>query len=59
MTLSFRTDRGQTQIRLFAIPSASFGQKILWFSSFVLILGSLQQSFLASENLGTLQYSEY
>ena len=35
---------------------ASFGQNILWFDLFVWILGSLQQSFLASESLGTLRY---
>ena len=72
MILSFRTDRSrqtvQTQIRLllgavwsgsslFAIPFASFGQNILWFGLFVWILGSLQQSFLVCENLGTLRYS--
>ena len=70
MTLSFWTDiwnsadQDQTAPRgavwsgssLFAIPFASFGQIILWFGLFVWVLGSLQQSFLASENLGTLQY---
>ena len=58
----------QTQIRLLleeqslgAVWSGSslfaiLGQNILWFGLFVWILGSLQQSFLASENLGTLRY---
>ena len=41
---------------LFAIPFAAFGQNILRFDLFVWILGSLQQSFLASENLETLRY---
>ena len=40
---------------LFAIPFASFGQNALWFGLFVWILCSLQQSFLVSENLGTLR----
>ena len=40
---------------LFAIPFSHDGQNILLFGPFVWILGSLQQSFLASENLGTLR----
>ena len=73
MTLSFRTDRSgrtvQTQIRLlleevwsgsslFAIPFAPFRQNNQRFSLFVWILGSLQQKYLVSENLGTLRYVE-
>ena len=69
MTLSFRTDRSwqtvQTQIRpllwsgssLFAIPLASSWLNTLRCGLFVRILGTLQQSFLASENLGTLRYT--
>ena len=53
MTLSFRTDRSgqtvQTQIRLLLEE-----QEHLGFGLFFLILGRLQQRFLASENLGTL-----
>ena len=41
---------------LFAIPFASFRRNTLWFGFFVWISGRLQQSFLASENLGTLWY---
>ena len=40
---------------LFAIPFAPFWQNNLRFSLFVRILGSLQQKFLVSKNLGTLQ----
>ena len=41
---------------LFAIPFPSFWWNTLRFGLFVIILGRLQQSFLASENLGTLRY---
>ena len=44
---------------LFAIPLASFWWNTLRFGLFVWILGRLQQSFLESENLGTLQYVTY
>ena len=47
---------GQKGSSLFAIPFAIFGQNIQWFGLFVWILGSLQQWFLASENLRTLRY---
>ena len=40
---------------LFAIPFASFWQSTLRFGLSVWILGRLQQSFMVSENLGTLQ----
>ena len=73
MTLSFRTDRSwqtvQTQIRLLLEEQSDQGLHYLLFNLhrfdeihfkfglFVRILGRLQQRFLASENLGTLQYS--
>ena len=38
------------------VPFASFWHNTLRFGLFVCILGRLQQSFLASENLGTLRY---
>ena len=40
---------------LFAIPFASFWQNTLRFGLFVWTLGSLQQKFLLSKNLGALR----
>ena len=65
MTLSFRTDRSgqtvQTQIRLLLEEQSDQGLHCLLFhlhlfDNIHMILGRLQQSFLASENLGTLRY---
>ena len=73
MALSFRTDRSgqtvQTQIRLLLEEQSDQGLHCLLFhlllfeeihkglTFFLEFLGRLQQSFLASENLGTLRYT--
>ena len=72
MILSFRTDRSgqtmQTQIRLLLEEQSDYGLHVLLFHMHLfdkkipevwplfLILDKLQQSFLASKNLGTLRY---
>ena len=49
-----RSDWSRSSV--FAISFASFRRTALKFDIFVWILGTLQQRFLASQNLGTLRY---